>query len=127
MLTRERAVLNGVFAGQGISRGLTTETGTCCEGPLDAGIRRSEALRGQAETRSSRAGKTKIDGPNVPFCTDPHERVPLLRSAAQVPQGVDSRIDHLPGGEECDQFREAFTFPSNTSFHLGNRPGETGT
>lgn len=32
MLTRERAVLNGVFAGQGISRGLTTVTGTCCEG-----------------------------------------------------------------------------------------------
>ena len=57
-----------------------------------------------------------INRPNVPVCTDPHERVPVLRSAAQGPLGTDSGIDHEPAGEECDQFREPFTFPANTAF-----------
>ena len=75
------------FRRSGHISGLDNSDRNVLRGAPEAGIRRSEGLHRRAETCPSHTGKAMIDRPNVPFCTDPHERVPLLRSAARGPLG----------------------------------------
>jgi hypothetical protein len=80
MLTRERPVLNGVFAGQGISRGLTSAAGTCWRWLPRRGIRRSERVHREGETPSLHTRESLEQGRNVQICLALPSGLPLLRS-----------------------------------------------
>src|SRR4051812_27169963 len=89
--------MNGVFAGQGTSRGLTTATRTCCEGLPERGIRRSEPLCGPGETATLHPGEGPAPMAYVPFCRFRSRETELLRSTGDHPYGAvpaQSGIDH---------------------------------